>query len=55
MVVVSKPDGNVRICVDLTKLNESVCHEQHILPAMDQTLAQLAGAQVFMKLEYGKN
>ena len=50
MVVVPKPDGNVRICVDLTKLNESVCCEQH-LPAVKQTLAQLAGTQVFTKLD----
>ena len=27
IVVVSKPDGNVRICVDLTKLNENVLRE----------------------------
>ena len=51
MVVVPKPDGNVRICVDLTKLNQSVCRERHILPAVEQTLAQLAGAQVFTKLD----
>jgi len=25
MVVIPKPDGNIHICVDLTKLNESVC------------------------------
>ena len=50
MVVVPKPDGNVRICVDLTKLNESVCRERH-LPAVEQTLAQLAVAQVFTKLD----
>ena len=25
MVVVPKPNGQVRICVDLTKLNESTC------------------------------
>ena len=27
MVTVPKPNGKVRICVDLTKLNESVCRE----------------------------
>ena len=51
MVVVPKAGGRVRICVDLTKLNESVCRERHLLPAVDQTLAQLAGAKVFTKLD----
>lgn len=51
MVVVPKPNGDVRICVDLTKLNQSVCRERHPLPAVEQTLAQLAGAQVFTKLD----
>ena len=50
MVVVPKTNGRVRICVDLTKLNENVYHERHPLPAVDQTLAQIAGAQVFSKL-----
>jgi hypothetical protein len=37
MVVVPKSDGSVRICVDLTKLNESVLRENHPLPCVDQT------------------
>ena len=51
IVVVPKPNGRVRICVDLTKLNESVKREKHILPSTDRTLAQLAGAKVFSKLD----
>ena len=51
MVVVPKADGKVRICVDLTKLNESVQRERHILPSVEQTLGQLAGGQVFSKLD----
>lgn len=51
MVVVPKANDKVRICVDLTKLNESVKRERHPLPAVDQTLAQLAGARVFTKLD----
>ena len=39
MVVVSKPNNKVRICVDLTRLNQSVCRERHPLPAVEQTLA----------------
>ena len=51
MVVVPKPNGKVRICVDLTKLNASVKRERHILPAVEDTLAQLRNAEVFTKLD----
>jgi len=46
MVVVPKANGQVRICMDLTKLNKSVCRERHILPSVEQTLAQIGGAKV---------
>ena len=51
MVVVSKPNGNVQICVDLSKLNECVHRERLILPSVEQILAQLTGARVFSKLD----
>ena len=51
MVVVPKPSGQVRICVDLKRLNECVQREFHPLPHVEETLAQLTGAQVFTKLD----
>ena len=51
MVAVPKKSGSVRICVDLQRLNESVLREIHPLPRVDETLAQLAGARVFSKLD----
>ena len=51
MVVIPKPNGQVRICVDLTKLNKSIKRGRHPLQAVDQTLVQLAGAKVFTKLD----
>ena len=51
MVVVPKANGKVRICVDLTRLNQSMRREKHPLPAVEPTLAQLAGARVFTKLD----
>ena len=51
MVVVPKPNGKVRICVDLTKLNANVCRERHVLPSVETTLAQLGGAKYFTKLD----
>ena len=50
MVVVPKKDKTVRICVDLKPLNANVLRETHPLPKVDDTLAQLAGAKIFSKL-----
>ena len=50
-VVPKKESGKVRICVDLKALNESVLHEVYPLPKVDETLAKLAGATRFSKLD----
>ena len=34
MVIAQKANGSVRICVDLSRLNESVCRERHPLPVI---------------------
>ena len=51
MVVVPKKSGAIRICVDYRPLNESVLREVYPLPKVDHTLACLAGATVFSKLD----
>ena len=43
--------GKVWICVSLKPLNRSVRREVHPLPKVDETLAQLARAKVFLKLD----
>ena len=51
MVVVPKSSGAVRICVDLKPLNQSVLRQTHPIPKVDDTLAQLAGATIYSKLD----
>ena len=51
MVVVPKPSGDVRICVDLTKLNENILREVHPLPSVDYTLAKFGGSKIFSKMD----
>ena len=48
MVVVPKKN---RICIDLTNLNKCVKRERYLMPAVEQTLANIAGAKVFSKLD----
>ena len=51
MAVVHKKNGAIRICVDYQPLNRYVCREAYPLPKVDETLAQLAGAKIFSKLD----
>lgn len=52
IVPVPKQNGEeVRICVDLTKLNNSVKREHHMLPSVEHSLGQLEGAKIFSKLD----
>ena len=51
MVVVQKSNEDVRVCVDLTKLNDQVKRERLILPSVDNVLAQLSGRKIFSKID----
>ena len=51
MVLVPKPNGKIRICVDLSRLNDSVKRENFPLPRIDQSLGLLAGAKWFSKID----
>ncbi|UYV60823.1 K02A2.6-like [Cordylochernes scorpioides] len=51
MVLVAKPSGKLRICVDLSILNKNILREIHPIPVVEHTLAQLKGAKVFTKLD----
>ena len=51
VVVVRKRTGDVRICVDIKPLNENVLREICSIPKVDDTLAQLAEATTFSKID----
>ena len=51
IVVVPKSSGQVRICVDMREENKAVKREKHLMPTIDDLLADLNGATVFSKLD----
>lgn len=51
IVAVPKPNGSVRICVDLTQLNRAVKREPHPMFSVEESLAKLSGSKIFSKLD----
>ena len=51
LVVVPKPNNDIRICVDMREANTAVLRERFPLPNIDQTLEEMNGAKIFSKLD----
>ena len=51
LVVVEKPNGDVRICLDMRQANRAILREKHPVPTIEETLQEMSGAKVFSKLD----
>lgn len=52
IVVVPKPDGSVRICMDCkVTVNKVICNEHYPLPNINDVFANLSGYKYFAKLD----
>jgi hypothetical protein len=51
VLFVKKPNGALRFCVDYRKLNSLTRKDRYPLPLIDETLARLAKAKVYTKLD----
>ena len=51
MVVAMKKSGDVRICADFKKLNQSIKRERYMLPTPEDLLHKLKGSKVYSKLD----
>ena len=51
IVIVGKPNGDVRICLDPKKLNDAIIREHHYTQKLEDVLAQLSDVKVFSKLD----
>ncbi|UYV84092.1 K02A2.6-like, partial [Cordylochernes scorpioides] len=50
-VIAGKPNGDIRLCMDLSRLNEHVQREVHPMPVVEHMLGQLGEAKFFSKLD----
>ena len=51
LVAVEKPDGDIRICLDMRQANCAILREKHPVPTVEETLQEISEAKVFSKLD----
>lgn len=53
-VIVRKPDGSLRICIDPTHLNKSIKREHFKIPSFEELCSKMPGAKIFSTLDADK-
>ena len=51
IVVAPKPNGDIRLCIDVRRVSEAVAREHYPFPTVEETLHRLNGSTVFTKLD----
>ena len=51
IVLVKKPDGSVRLCIDPQELNKVIVRERYTLPTLDDSIHELSNSKVFSKTD----
>ena len=51
MMIVGKPDGDVRICLDPSELNKAIQRQHFTVPTVDQLFAKICKARFFCSLD----
>ena len=51
LVVVEKPNGDIRICLDMRQANQAIAREKHPVLTVEGTLKEVSNAKVFSKLD----
>ena len=49
MMVVGKPDGNVRICLDPSELNRTIQRQNFSMPTVEQLFVKIGKSQTFLQ------
>ena len=51
LVVVEKPDGSLRVCLDPKDLNRAIKREHYHMPTTEDIMSRMSGAKYFTKMD----
>lgn len=52
LVVCPKENGDIRICIDMRRANESIEREKHHIPCFEEIIPDLRDSKIFSKLDF---
>lgn len=51
VIVVPKPGGDIRLCIDMRRANEAILRERHPIPTVEEITLSMNGSKVFSKID----
>lgn len=51
LIIVRKPNGKLRLCLDPTDLNKAIRREHYLMPTLEEITARIKGAQIWSVLD----
>ena len=51
MVIVPKPDGDIRVCIDMRQANKAIIREKYPIPTLEEICQDMHGSVFFSKLD----
>ena len=51
LVTVEKPNGDIRLCLDMREANKAIVRERNPIPTVEETVQEMGGMKVFTKLD----
>ena len=51
VVIVPKPNGSIRLCVDMRQPNKAIERERHVIPTIEDILAEVSESKIFSVID----
>ena len=51
VVIIPKPNNEIRLCIDMRRANEAIQRERHPIQTIDEVLQELSTSKIFSEID----
>ena len=51
VVIIPKPNNDIRLCIDMRRANEAIQRERHPIQTVDEVLQELSTSKIFSEID----